>query len=144
METAIQKAIEGGWIPQELLMWDTQKKATEIKTYFRKDTDRFGIDYILYGHVCKAEVRPSAIDKNVALLDSLFWKALGKAEGWEGKVKMYWLDEGGYDDGSIIDGFYNAKYELEKWQFYQHRFIDALAEGKPIDEFFTNLLNKDI
>lgn len=83
MENIIKKAIEGGWIPKELLMWSTQQEATEIKTYYRKEEDRFGIKYILGGNVCSAEVKSSAIDKNVAILDPLFWQALQKSCGWD-------------------------------------------------------------
>lgn len=58
-------------------------------------------------------------DVNKALLDPLFWQALGKAEGWD---KHSW---GG---------------KVELWKFEWHRFTDHLASGKDINSFFEELL----
>lgn len=62
------------------------------------------------------------------LLDPNFWKCLGKAEGWE-----YEID---YEDGE------NVYYKSNKgdWQFYWHNFIDHLAENKPLEDYFKNLI----
>lgn len=54
------------------------------------------------------------------LLDPLFWQALGKAKGWDD------------DEGNIWGG--------KRWLGFWHDFIDHLAEGKPAEDFFTNLL----
>lgn len=56
--------------------------------------------------------------KNVSeiLLDPRSWQAVGKVEGWERKHQGYW----------------EPKIEM-------HRMIDALAEGKTIEEFLETL-----
>ncbi len=55
METAIKKAIKGGWKP--------------IKNWHFVDETMFDIPNIIW-------------TREVVLLDPLFWKALGKAEKW--------------------------------------------------------------
>ena len=47
-------------------------------------------------------------------LDPLYWQCLGKTLGW------------GNDGNSV-------------WLYYQHRFIDHLAEGKSIESYFETL-----
>ncbi len=64
------------------------------------------------------------LEKEEILLDPLFWQALGKAEGWE-------------KDGS--DTYFS---NWTSWQYYWHRFIDHLAEGKSADSFFEELLSR--
>lgn len=59
------------------------------------------------------------------LLDPLFWQALGKAEGWE-KV-----------DSAIT---FSVFFKGNTWKGYWHSFIDHLAEGGNVDEFFNKLL----
>jgi hypothetical protein len=54
------------------------------------------------------------------LLDPLFWIALGKTEGW------------------ILEGHAGRK----QWREQQHRFIDAIQQGRSIDEFFGEILKK--
>lgn len=61
--------------------------------------------------------------RTALLLDPLFWQALGKAEGWN-KDKTF---EG--------DGI-----TLISWKREWHKFIDHLAEGKPVDDFFNKIL----
>lgn len=56
-----------------------------------------------------------------AFLDPLFWQALGKSMGWQTENKTHFPQGIG-------------------WQYYWHRFIDHLAEGKDADSFFANLL----
>lgn len=51
-------------------------------------------------------------------LDPLFWQALGLTEGW-------------------LNGIGGIKPD---WYAYWHRFIDHLAEGKPVDDYFNSLL----
>ncbi len=95
METAIKKAIEGGW--EE---WG-----------FYQD----------------------------ALLDPLFWQALGKVEGWDEKYCTsgcgceYPNGDGSHEKECVWSG-------KNEWIDQMHNFIDHIIEGKSIDEFFTNLL----
>lgn len=58
------------------------------------------------------------------LLDPDFWKCLGKAEGWI--VEM--------------PSRYSFNDEIAEWEHYWHSFIDHLADGGNIDDFFNNLL----
>lgn len=88
METAIKKAIEGGY--------EVERGYAVEKTVGNRD--RF------------------------ALLDPLFWQALGKVCRWEKHAAF----EMGYDHCWICN-----------W----HHFIDALVEGKSPDEFFNQLLS---
>lgn len=57
----------------------------------------------------------------LALLDPLFWSALGKSMGW-----------GIEPSGSIWQG-------EEKWKIRWHRLIDHLAEGGTIESYFEKL-----
>ncbi len=109
METAIRKAIEGGY---------------EIHGMILKEDNLF-----YSGHPLKSEI------ENKALLDPLFWQALGKAEGWGGKT--------GENDGSGVTLYGKSIQEAEwvdTWKLRWHSFIDHLAEGKDIDSFFTSLI----
>lgn len=64
------------------------------------------------------------------LLDPSFWQSLGKAIGW-GKTKNF---ESRRED-SLLDLW------PEEWQVYWHIFIDHLAGGKTVEEFFESLRN---
>ncbi len=100
MEKAIKKAIEGGYIRKDKA---TRRLMTEV-------TMRQKWHYIV--------------------LDPLFWKALGKAEGWGDKCDMC---------NSKANGLCSA-HRYTSWHREWHRFIDHLAEGKDVDSFFNNLL----
>lgn len=58
-------------------------------------------------------------------LDPLFWQALGKALGWKEHPK--------YDGTRQISPAY---------EWYMHRFIDHLIEGKDAESYFEALLTK--
>lgn len=118
MEKAIKKAIEGGWKPE--------KHRSVIE----------------YNPNNKAGVRGSlraSLTHNDIFADPLFWKALGKAMGWEKDaelLKSAMRKAGGnpeYPSGISSNIGYHT---LQKW----HRFIDHLAEGKDADSFFNKLL----
>lgn len=60
------------------------------------------------------------------LLDPLAWQAVGKVEGW--------------DEGKRKEELYKKAPQLQwMWQFMMHRMIDALIEGKSIEEFLETL-----
>lgn len=74
-------------------------------------------------------------------LDPLAWQAVGKVEGWgryfcpECKMSGYVMSAGrpycmgcGHDLGPILE-----------WHHNMHRMIDALAEGKTIEDFLSTL-----
>lgn len=69
------------------------------------------------------------------LLDPEFWQCLGKALGFEPKKvpetgRIYLTSPYGY----ALDK------QVNWWEYTMHRFIDHLAEGKDVDEFFKDLL----
>lgn len=63
-------------------------------------------------------------DISKALLDPLFWQALGKARGWSIREN----DRRGQEKG------------INEWLYHWHRFIDSLAAGEDVDLFFNDLL----
>lgn len=56
--------------------------------------------------------------------DPLFWQSLGKALGWSG------TNTACNKCGVAFNG----------WKGHWHRFIDHIAEGKDVDEFFKELI----
>jgi len=60
-----------------------------------------------------------------ALLAPEAWKAVGKVEGWHDKF-----------DGDVSGLRYMS---MEPWLVNMHRMIDALADGKTIEEFLATL-----
>ena len=56
-----------------------------------------------------------------------FWVALGKTEGW------------GYE---TIDDYDSGRVRGRDWKIHQHRLIDAIQQGRSIDEFFGEILKK--
>lgn len=58
-------------------------------------------------------------------LDPKSWQAVGKVEGWEIGVNF-----------PILDMYRDPQ---DEWQFKMHQMIDALAEGKTIEEFLKTL-----
>lgn len=65
----------------------------------------------------------------IALLDPLFWQALGRSLGWGDKNTSMWDIK-----GTIFE------IEMPEWEHHWHRFIDHLAEGKDAESFFNELL----
>ncbi len=63
------------------------------------------------------------------LLDPLAWQAVGKVEGKENQYERFtiWRD--------TLDGEVKTLW----WTAQMHMMIDALAEGKSIEEFLTTL-----
>lgn len=77
-------------------------------------------------------------------LDPLFWKCLGKQQGWKENVWICHID-------GVIDGHNVTNDEKcdfcktpvscgKEWVFKMHNFIDHIVEGKSIDSFFEELL----
>jgi hypothetical protein len=124
---AIQKAVEGGWHDE----WQFNGYDPEYreKVYFQ---------YFSGGELYDHDVLVSE-----AVLDPEFFKALGKSLGDKQppphpqepikcKDKNCWC--GG--KGMITPKKYN------KWKERQHRLIDAIQQGRSIDEFFGEILKK--
>ena len=86
------------------------------------------------------------------LLDILAWQAVGKVEGWgfhpNGKLENYksmvvigssgrfhWQE----CIGGIGKSYTKDDFHIPIWLYKMHRMIDALAEGKTIEEFIETL-----
>lgn len=63
----------------------------------------------------------------VILLDPLAWQAVGNVEGWEK------LTINGYELKGV------RGYDYSPWYLNMHRMIDALADGKTINQFLETL-----
>ena len=57
---------------------------------------------------------------DVIFLDPSFWQALAETEGW------------------VLEGHAGRK----QWREQQHRLIDAIQQGRSINEFFGEILKK--
>lgn len=102
MERAIKKAIEGGW-KAEQNAWVTE----------------------LGGAV-------NVIHRADILLDTLFWSALGKTEGWSQECGV--IEDYGFEEDEMGD-----EYE---WKMRWYSFIKHLADGGNIDDYFTKILKQ--
>jgi len=97
---AIQKAIENGWLK------DDQDTREDILQWYQ---DGVYIDY-----------NP----ERLAVLDSDFWKALGRAEGWGVHQQV---DED------------NVSSDIPEWLVRWHELIDFLANGENLEDYFKQL-----
>jgi len=69
---------------------------------------------------------------NALLLDPEAWICCGKAEEWDTTTA--------YCPCCRTDRHWQGLELYKRWQYYMHRFIDHIAEGKSIDDFFNNLI----
>ncbi len=132
MEKAIKRAIEGGYEFQSVHFpkGDPFKQSGAIYTLegnqivSRKSKD--GWDSASY-------MKISDINWHRAFLDPLFWQAIGKVEGW-GKAQD--------TEGDYKTPMYSNCVPYG-WCWHMHRFIDHIIEGKPIDDFFNDILKNE-
>lgn len=69
------------------------------------------------------------VDWRSCVVDPLFWQCLGKALGWTVAFKC-----------TVPGCKKDHKRDLNNWLKTWHHFIDHLANGGNVDEFFNNLL----
>lgn len=124
MKEAIQKAIEGGY---ELLGWEAHE------------------DQIKYDHNLSQEQKEVEMKRlnlftiKQSALDPLFWQSLGKALGWKDYETCRYGCQWDFDgEGCSHDLPPTVRSPFWRWNW--HRFIDHLAEGKEVEEFFNQLL----
>lgn len=113
----IEKARQGGW--SEAL--SPRSRELDRKALER---DRRGTDYRPY---------------EVVLLDPEAWKAVGKVEGW--KMRCY-ICKGTQEDGHVpicSKIGWSEVADKDHWRDRMHRMIDALAEGKTIEQYLETL-----
>ena len=77
------------------------------------------------------------------LLDPSFWQSLGKAMGWADRLCIQCADE---NDGEpmyceVCDGGDSPQHHSpqSEWLYRWHSFIDHLADGGSIEEWFKTL-----
>lgn len=111
-------------------------KIMEIKEFVEKATkggwlyqgDKPFFDEV-YGHwyVSDADGGYVCPSIEVFFLDPKFWQAVGKVKGWDYEVD--------YKD----EEFTHYKPNKGDWKWQMHQMIDALAEGKTVEEFIKTL-----
>lgn len=119
IQEIIKKSIEGGWKPEIV-----------------EDYKNFACNHTKPIEQCVT------IPHEKIFLDPKFWQCLGKTLGW----KMIWICPA---DGKIeprevtyeefCDNCERKVTTQDGWLYYQHRFIDHLAEKKSAKEFFKDL-----
>ena len=64
-------------------------------------------------------------------LDSTFWRALGRALGWEDHCELVIICVHGHEECRRCHGYY--------WMYQWHCFIQAIAQEHTPDAFFASL-----
>lgn len=114
MKDAIEKALKGGWSPK--------LECGELVFPIVKTIDNGGfMARIEEPHTLRTLDWSYPISKYRIVNDKKFWKALGVQQGWEEWDKYR-------PEGNTL------------WKKYWHSFIDHMADGGDINEFFNNLL----
>lgn len=113
----IEKAIEGGWKQDE-------KEFCTISFLEENGCNGemcFVIDNTYSCHITgERKGKTKHYQTSQIILDPKAWEAVGKVEGWqENRVR-------------------ESKYEMA-WQCEMHQMIDALIEGKTIEEYLETL-----
>lgn len=132
----IEKAIEGGW--KDLHAFRHYNGAwvlVELKELCWREGE---------GGEGDTQVQQTTSFKlEEILLDPLTWKAVGKVEGWEkGRTYRQSVPARKGPNGAT----YRACIRMQRtaprpnqWKKNMHAMIDALAEGKSIEEFLATL-----
>ena len=108
------------------------------------------------GYFWKGEMNEKQKEKVIIILnehwqevvvDRDFWQALGKAMGWGNNgvshaIFKYITSMDKPTKNRPLPPLEKDvyRYEVPAWAYHWHRFIDHLAEGKQIDDFFNDLL----
>lgn len=114
METAIKKAIEGGYRGDSIYYDGVESRSV------LGDGWRFNEEF----------------SKKELLLDPEFWKCLGKAE-WNDENDWTIIDGIGHQVDMETGGY------VPVWKEKMINFMKWIAEEKSIDEFFDTLLTKE-
>lgn len=120
----IEKAIEGGWRP-----------LLAHQVWYANWNNR---------SLPRQEARASYVLHEI-LLDPEAWKAVGKVEGWEKwscgdcympQFKAFLTSDADQCSCCLAE---RNRSEIETWKMNMHRMIDALAEGKSVEEYLETL-----
>lgn len=119
-QTFIEKAIEGGWD-----LWGNWHKGLSVEV----TDDGMGVEAMFYEGEYPEE-GSIRYDVEKILLDCEAWQAVGKVEGWSEEETKRFFPRGMGGMDSVIGPV---------WLCQMHRMIDALADGKSIDEYLETL-----
>lgn len=113
----LERALEGGWKP----------KGWEYKTIVFDGVSRDNTEAMFSNEHGEGGIwREFPIE--IVFLDPLFWQAAGKVEGWEE-----------FEDTDYLDHSVDMYYQDKSWKVRMHRMIDALSEGKTLEQFVETL-----
>lgn len=111
----LKKAYEGGWTPE----WEETRYSADGGT------------------------QKAMVNMHKVLLDVLAWQAVGKVEDWGHEMKGNGIPMGTYPETMIHILMHKENKLVPVWRFYMHRMIDALCEGKSIEQFLETLDSDD-
>jgi len=100
----------------------------------RRDTRRFGVWF-------KKDNQKSFFDFKIAILDSQFWQALGKALGWgfvnsAGQRKnQFWVSK-----EKNRDKDWERQIKQHEWKWQAHQYFDLVLTGNHTEKFWKELL----
>ena len=123
----IEKAIEGGWIfnvwfPMDDWKFNARKSVIDFWRIIPEDK----IPDRLKKHAPSDWPKQrGSIPLQTILLDPLAWQAVGRVEGWRMR-----------DEEDIFNGGY---LEEDEWLTKMHRMIDALAQGRSLEQYLETL-----
>lgn len=139
MLSAIKIAIENGYLNEEHFKL-SGKTDYYVRAYHSRNINPLEDDYYEWTYQGNDTYYHKSISST--LLDPLFWQCLGKRLGWmtwavcmNCGVKVLMFRECDCED---------IEPEPQMgWEWYWHKFIHHLAEGKSIDSFFEDLIKID-
>jgi len=125
IETAIEKAIEGGWIYRQGMSfreWHYYDKGRPfVRAYFDTSSNSHDIQW------------------EEIMLDPIFWQSLGKAMGWQECYYQYHYKFNEPYPFNVKSKSMSHQPHYLLWQYYWHSLIDHLADGGTIEEYFKKL-----
>lgn len=117
----IEKAVQGLWdLPGVNQLTLTQYGGATV--YFKNGSSRsFGTADILLMPQC--------------------WQAVARVEAWDHGTwsREVWTNKDDQLHAEGLDRFGTTENGLPAWRWYMHRMIDALAEGRSIEDFLAEL-----
>lgn len=150
VKQTIEKAIEGGYKDEKSHCYRCGIRKSATKALMLGCSNSKEVPY-------KSHLFRKPSNKiEVYLLDPNFWKCLGKAMGWkEGEIKVCvgcgksldekevsaWGKHTGKYNGREMDGCDSDVWHYHRgvWEIEWHKFIDHLAEGGNIVDYFEKL-----
>ena len=121
----IEKAIEGGWKPQKL---GFTRKPTDFEGFFLNGSklEITAREQVGTGRDGEKKEGSFWIHMREVITYPEVWQAVGKVEGWQ-------------TIGESEKGYHIHPASRAEWEYQMHRMIDALADGKTIEEFIKTL-----